>query len=382
MADSEPNEPLPYRRPERTRGGFADKMGNLLRSWARETFSRDQLISSLKSFLWVAPLTILIWVYAEREQIARVPQQIIPVGIKSTDPNLLVTLIEPSDKNLMAEVSGPRVQVDKVQELLKPKNDQPSVWIEVSHSEYPPGGPYTMPSSYAGEVDIFRKNGVTVANFSPFNLRFSVDRIVTRELDITVPADVQNLVGTPAFEPRKVTISAPQTLLEIAESRGQLKVTADLTSFKELRTPGKHSLQNVPMVVRLGDSRDLRNVSITPTAVNVMIEVRQQDVEFKINAMPVYVTYPPGMDDRYRAAYDATVANVTIFGPSEQIEALQRPEFEPKPKAILEINRTHLPVGEPRTSRLKFELPPGIRVSPTDEKRTIDFRLMNRTAPE
>src|SRR3954469_15068187 len=40
----------------------------LLRRWFRETFNREQLVSSLKSLLWVAPLTLLIWIYAEREQ--------------------------------------------------------------------------------------------------------------------------------------------------------------------------------------------------------------------------------------------------------------------------------------------------------------------------
>src|SRR5688500_925653 len=58
----------------------------LVRRWARDTFNREQLLSSLRALAWVAPLTLLIWIYAEREQ--QLPGTArFQIVVKSADPN-------------------------------------------------------------------------------------------------------------------------------------------------------------------------------------------------------------------------------------------------------------------------------------------------------
>ena len=80
----------------RTAGGRAGRGARSmpwLRRWARNTFTRDQLASGLRSLLWVAPLTVLIWIYAEREQIITTDTPLyIPIQVVSTDPDRVVTL--------------------------------------------------------------------------------------------------------------------------------------------------------------------------------------------------------------------------------------------------------------------------------------------------
>src|SRR3954467_3445784 len=66
----------------------------------RERFSRENVMNSLRTLAWVVPLTILIWIYAEREQLATEPVVIIPIDVKTTAPNRVVTLISPADKNI------------------------------------------------------------------------------------------------------------------------------------------------------------------------------------------------------------------------------------------------------------------------------------------
>src|SRR5262245_48478591 len=142
MSDQDPQQPehapITYERKSPARS----KVGSWFGTWARDTFSREQLVSSFKSFLWVAPLTILIWVYAEREQTHTQRQQPIPIALRAADPKMLVTLLDPADKNLLADLEGSRVQVDLVRSLLVPKDGQAPVTIEIG-PEYAPGGPYT-----------------------------------------------------------------------------------------------------------------------------------------------------------------------------------------------------------------------------------------------
>ena len=62
------------------------------RRWARDTFSREQLVSNLKSIAWVIPLTILIWVYAERAQ-QDDGAATVTIEVKSADPTGFAKLV-------------------------------------------------------------------------------------------------------------------------------------------------------------------------------------------------------------------------------------------------------------------------------------------------
>src|SRR4051812_25126512 len=83
-----------------------------LRRWSARTFTTENFFAFMKTFAWVAPLTILIWVYAEREQVVQ-RETTIPIAVKSTDPNRIVSL-KPGDESILAFVGGPRLAVDRV----------------------------------------------------------------------------------------------------------------------------------------------------------------------------------------------------------------------------------------------------------------------------
>jgi len=354
---------------------LGSRMATWVRLWSRDTFSRDQMVSSLKSLAWVAPLTILIWVYAEREQIATVQNQTIPISIKSADPKLIVT-VNPDDQNITAELSGPRVSVDKVTDELKliPKNDQ-GVAIEISGA-YAPGS-YQILSSLVSDADLFRRAGVTITKPSPQNIHITIDRIVDRELDVQIPSDVSNLVGTPTFEPRKIRVSGPEAVLNAAAANKQLNVYADLKNFREIQTPGKHTLDNVPLMLGIPD----KNVTVFPATVKANIEVRPVDIEYKKDALTIFVTYPPGF--AYRAEYFPSLPNVTMYGSRQAIEDMKASPIQPK--ARFEVGAKDLkdlPPDVPRTARLDFDTPPGVRMSDEDKNRTVEFHLVKLPTQE
>src|ERR671922_2924546 len=55
-------------------------------------------IGALKTFLWVAPLTALIWIYAEREQIDRAQDVRVPIKLVSKSTDRIITIKEPTDR--------------------------------------------------------------------------------------------------------------------------------------------------------------------------------------------------------------------------------------------------------------------------------------------
>src|SRR4051812_28677703 len=68
------------------RSGRVHRGWSATRRWMRDTFSRDQLAAGVKQLMWVAPLTLLIWVYADREQQVPARGVLVPVEVRSTDP--------------------------------------------------------------------------------------------------------------------------------------------------------------------------------------------------------------------------------------------------------------------------------------------------------
>src|SRR5262249_40168890 len=69
--------------------------------------SRENVGNFFKTLAWVAPLTILIWVYAEREQVTTDQPVTIPVAMKDANPNRVVRLLN-ADNNITAALTGPR----------------------------------------------------------------------------------------------------------------------------------------------------------------------------------------------------------------------------------------------------------------------------------
>jgi hypothetical protein len=71
-----------------------------------------------------------------------------------------------------------------------------------------------------------------------------------------------------------------------------------------------------------------------------------------------------------------SVGNVTITGPPEVVKAIKDHTYNPTPTAVLKITPDDVFRQEPKT--LRYDLPPGVHVSPTDAERKIEFKLTPR----
>src|ERR1043165_9754775 len=90
---------------------------------ARRLPNSEQFIDFLKTLVWVGPLTLLIWVYAEREQSVVGPEMSVSIDVANNDPSRVVTLRGPADKNVVIQLSGPRAKIDQITPLLQPNRD-------------------------------------------------------------------------------------------------------------------------------------------------------------------------------------------------------------------------------------------------------------------
>ena len=193
---------------------------------------RDKVAEGFKTFLWVAPLTALIWIYAERAQIAPLEVR-VPIKIISTSPDRLVTILSPGDRYVTLDLRAPRASLDAVRERVS-TNARP---IEVTIPE-------DIQPGFVGDISVteriernplFQDWAVDVERSFPA-VHIRVEKKVSRVLPIRVKPEDSGFANV-TFDPPNITIEGPQSIIErIPAEQG---VYTDLDKLRSLG-PGTH----------------------------------------------------------------------------------------------------------------------------------------------
>ncbi len=347
-----------------------------LRAWARQTFSLASVLSGLKSLLWVAPLSVVIWVYAEQEDIALPQPFTISISLRSSDPTRVVRLVDPANGKITVDLAGANANMQHIREQLALA---PTLQIDVPQSSLSSTGNHQMSGALINDLDVFRNNGITVSNVIPPDLTVNVDALDDVEVEVQAAPDGKNFSAAPSFTPRKVHIRAPRSVIANAKASNKLVAYAQINEASEPLTPGAHDLPRVPLTVPFTDSL----LTISPTTVSAHVEIKKSDATLVLEAIPIWAIVPPVVDDKYKAVYDPpSLTNVVVSGPEDQINALQTKTYPLTPKATFEVNPNLSMVGVDQTARLHFDLPPDVHVSPDFAQRTITYKLVERRAAE
>jgi hypothetical protein len=388
MADHSPK--LDYQpRPSRMRVWRDD----VAAEWSRFVtgFTRENAISRLKTLAWVVPLTLLIWIYAEREQVRPANDVSVPFELINNNPDRSVWLMPPQDKNLVLELHGPQGRLESVLNDIRGGKEPEGLRLEV---------PANLEINREHSIDalplvrnqrLFVDNGIFVVACQPARLRVQVDQLVEREAKIVKPPSARNLDAT--FIPPTVKIRGPLSLfmrvdaMSRPEGESGLVAYADL-SAEALKQPGTYKLPGpgLPDVLlrKPPELDDERVTIVTPqTKIQATVEVRQADKTLRIASMPVTLDTPDGLLEKYKVTeFRGALQNVTVIGPPLIIDQLEKPDFEPRPKARVQVTQQDA-TGERRSKPVKYDLPKGVDVVEADRNRTVEFRLVDRaTLPQ
>jgi hypothetical protein len=372
-------------------GGAWRDMNQHARRWARDTFTRDNIISNLKTLAWVVPLTFLIWVYAEREQIATYKDEALPFELVSVDPNRVVTLNSRQDKNLMVDLQGPQARVqDVLQKLRGGAGTAPQgIRLEVDRALTPNKEHDINAAQLLRSQKIFSDYGITVLSCQPARLLVMVDQVVERDARVVPPPSVENLDASSTFDPPYVKVRGPKSKLDeaaAAQEGNRLVVYAEIPE-EVLRDPRHHDLPEISLQrpPALSDDR----ITITGGAkVKASLDVRAADVADVIASMPILPEIPAAVAEKMQSGqlkidfnvFKPFLTNVHVVGPKQVIAAMKLPDFAPRPKATIEDSTSD--VGDIKQKTLRFDLPSGVSVSDEDKKRTVEFRLIDRGTGE
>lgn len=335
----------------------------LLRRWGRDTFNRDSLMSSLRALVWVVPLTLLIWIYAEREQRADGTAR-FQIVVKSVDPTQVAQFVAIDDQDVRANLKGPKARLAAALEKLDPRSNTGPVQIVIDGNREP--GQY--------EIDILAQiqkdyrldgSGITVVDCHPRHVRVDVDAL--QEVELAVKADPQaRFLAPPTFEPPRVKVTAPASALKAV--KGEPYAKANVPSLP----PGLHKLRAVPLTVEgLDDPR----ATIHPATVSATVEVGQADVPGSIASLPVFPIIAGDMKN-YTLKYNEFLSSVPVYGPPDKIRQLEADALTPRPEVRFKVTDSDI-VARRGTRDLEYVLPEGIHRGDGAPK-SITFEILPR----
>jgi hypothetical protein len=366
-------------RGNRRQGG---RMSRGLRSWARKNFSRKQLLTALKTMLWVAPLTLLIWIYAEREQQYTPPPVTIPIEITTNDPNRVVTLRRPSPEEpwVIARITGPRSGVEAVMHSWDPSFGGGPVRIEIDRKLGT--GDNRIDASVIGNDPRFASHGVSVSGAQPAWLDVVIDPIVEMQADVKA-VNVPPNAGSVTFTPSSVKVRGPKRVLDEAAATGKLRADADLahSDLTPANLPDRTIiLPNVTLSLPI-NSHDVSIVGSSVAKAEVNLKTGK---ELTLAVVPVEVATTKAIMDGYKLMYEPTLRDVTVVGPEDKIALLSdaNPDSSTYKKAIFEVTGddiNSLAATGSKTVQVEFRLPPGVQYK--SGPNTINF-IWERRNPE
>lgn len=364
MADATPTDPALPPSPRRRRRKLAPRV----RAWTREHLDSERVVDFLKQLLWVGPLTVLIWIYAERQQQFVQPGVAVPVELVSGDPTKAVRLLQPADGNVMLTVRGPKGAIDKLTERMRSPGGNAPVQIRVDKTGRGGEQDLTIRGDSVGDDPRFRDAGIRIDGAQPETMVVRVEDIVERDVVVTQrPGDSP---WTATFEPAVVKVRGPASVVgnPATEPDPRVAVYGEIAGRVD---PTVSTDQDVVLRdVKLTVNNENRNVTLGVQTVTATLRPVAADT-LTFDAVPVQVLWNADRSKSYdlSSVTPPTLPRVVVAGPKKEIDKLRAPGARIPPAAAVLPDAVQ--VGD-NVATIKFQFGPGVTVKePADPRVTV-----------
>ena len=347
-----------------TATGKAEKRPTFSAAGKSNHIEQHSLASGLRTFLWVAPLTALIWIYAEREQIDRADVR-VPIKLVSKSTDRIITVQTPTERptTISLDIQGPKAGLGELRDVLSKAPLEVYISPEVGYE-----GDISLAEPIT-KSDLFKTYAVTVSAARP-PVKIKVEAKAAKRVPVK-PRPQDKFFGTVTFEPESVIVEGPKDALESIKPEN-LVAFADMRDFAS-KGPGSYA-QDVQ--ISLGSFVD----GITmKDSVRAKVEI-SKSAPYQISAIPIVLQLNSLLlaDDKLKITAPPTIRGVDVIGPADAIESLKQFKF---PAAVLvdmnddkrfDFSAIATVKDFPITLRAgDYRMPPGVTVNNPNRDITI-----------
>lgn len=349
-----------------------------VRRWGRETFARDQMLAGLKQLAWVAPLTVLIWVYAERAQLEPANDVRFAVEVHSSNPKVAVRLKEPADGYISVDLMAARNRLDDIRRELGPRDKAVRFEANVNLRE----GEHQIPVSAVVTREP-RFEGLSIRGSEPSHIIVVVDPIVEETVKVEVREEDKALFDQISLDPPTVKVRMPKA--ERAEltktTMGRLVAHADLTALRNQPPGRKANLSGVRVALEGAPADGGASIAIEPPTLAASLTVKERAKTFTIPELPIDESIANRLHDDVRVEIRPLVLfDVVISGTPEVIDEVKLNDAE---GVTAQVRIAPEDIGRGWVQKqVRFQLPKDAQVQSYEPKEPIEVRVTKRsTAP-
>ena len=328
-----------------------------------------------------AVLTFLVWAAADSlvNETATVAITLDVTPAAANSP-MLVEVVEPQTRVFELIISGPRRAVETVQagplSARMPVSDRPAGEVAIALDKA------SLRRQIAEQVREFRS--LTLVSVQPATVVVRVDRMVEREVDITVSRVALPYEVEPQLKRTSTTLSLRETQLRSAAPGGELApldISPEVDRLFREQPPGESKTISVALSAReFGPG-----ATLDPAVVDVTAAVKTQRSEADIVAVPVLLAVSfPNLERTYRpvardgAPLDIVAPTIHVRGPAEEVGRLVRGDT--RAYGIIRLKAADL--EEPSAIKLltpEYYLPSGVELAQPPEP--VEFKLVDVSVP-
>ncbi len=340
-------------------------------------FSRRWWAEQGRVLLWVAIITLLVWVYADMEM--EEPRDFNAALELNTAGSANVMLISDPSRAISFRLRGNRSNLDRFARMLSERGG--TIEYDISQS-YGPGEHEVITRDVLLLVPKITQMGLTVVSASPRTISVELDHQLRKEVAVELDYKGATLAEKPKITPSRVEII-------VAKSRWrqiQNQLPQDTAPVLRTRTVDLSTIApNGAAEVTAEIIPSIKNVPVDPQTDTVTATVRvSQPTDTLTVTVTVGVVSPPtwsetgGTWDEYilkRKDPHQWRKEITISGPRTDLVRLS-PEDVRAYITLTENDKK--PLASWLSRKVNIRLPEGLNLKVLSEAPTVNFRLEKR----
>lgn len=336
-------------------------------------FSKQWWFNGLRNLFWVTVVTVLVWVYADMEQIRSA--EISAVIRLSTGNSENIQLLSKQQLRLDFTVRGNHKNLEQFKRDLATRGGV--VTYDVSKEELSPGEHSVSTTDILRRAANIERAGLTVVSTSVGEIKIELDELLRKTVGVRF--DYINAVpGSVEIEPHEIPIRVGAKAWE--SIREKLPKPSIATVQTDLNTA--ISGEKVPVVASIA------GIPVQPEIdrVTVRFEIKER-IRTENLKVAVHVLAPPTWheDDTWRRYdlqrkdRDEWLPQITVRGPRKDVEQLLARKDEILAYVTLTENDKNPSETYP-PHKVLIRFPKGLQLELAGEVPPVHFKLVERSA--
>jgi hypothetical protein len=300
--------------------------------------------NTLRTFLLVSLITVMIWTFAEAESLTT---KTVRIELAFADDPQTARFVQVADNQgwtsrVEAVIEGSTASVGDLESALRR-----GVSLRAGMAGIPAEpGEYTIDLNQAlRAAPELGNRGVTVVKVDPPNIKVVVDTLVTREVKIVTDVAGAVVDGAVETRPSRARLSLPSSLADRIGAEASVMARVSPDAIAKL-VPGR--AETIPGVVLVPPPAlaNRQRITIVPDRTDVILTLRARTADYTIASVPVHIKLAAGEMGRWDVNVpeeDRFIRDVKVSGPSDLVDRVRRGDI--RVTAVLSLSFDELERG-------------------------------------